>query len=236
MFDAETHYAYFDVVWKKGFVSRFTFTTVTTNIRKSTTKHNASVPRCSRPSMSSCNVLQQMLVAAPVAMETAHRQNLRWNKFFWIRKNKCSVVLPTIRGASISFGESHKADAISSSPMYGCWAGRPTRKTEPQYPIYSQYNRLTGTVGWERTTKAVRLGSIPGRVIPKTWKMVLAACPASCSALMDGCKETVDCWHRLAASAVFIAKVAAWPTAQEMGPAGQSWPSEGSTKSESKWN
>ena len=36
-----------------------------------------------------------------------------------------------------------------------------------------------------------RLDSIPGRVIPKTWKTVLAACPASCSALTGGCKGTV---------------------------------------------
>jgi len=49
--------------------------------------------------------------------------------------------------------------------------------------------RISGTA---RATKADRLGSFPSRVTPKTWKTVLAACPVSCSALMGGCKETID--------------------------------------------
>ena len=62
-------------------------------------------------------------------------------------------------------------------------------------------------------------GSNPSRVKPRTWKTVLAACPAPCSVLMDGCKEAVHerCCHWLATSAAFTAKPAAWPTAQVSG-------------------
>jgi len=47
--------------------------------------------------------------------------------------------------------------------------------------------------------------------------MVLAACPTSCSALMDWCEGTVLAryCHWLATSAAFTAKVAAWPTVKE---------------------
>ena len=40
--------------------------------------------------------------------------------------------------------------------------------------------------------------------------------PASCSAMMDGCKETVHmrCCHWLATSSAFTTKIAAWTTAQ----------------------
>ena len=71
----------------------------------------------------------------------------------------------------------------------------------------------------KRATKVGRLGSIPGRVIPKTWKTAHASCPASCSVLMGGCKGTDDarCWHCLVTSATFTAKAAAWPTTQESG-------------------
>jgi len=34
--------------------------------------------------------------------------------------------------------------------------------------------------------------SVNGRITPKTWQTVLAACTASCSALMRGCKGTVQ--------------------------------------------
>jgi len=64
------------------------------------------------------------------------------------------------------------------------------------------------------------LGSIPGRVIPKTLKAVLAACPASCSALIGGCKGGAvhaRCCHWLTTTAAFTAKPAAWPTAQASG-------------------
>ena len=42
-------------------------------------------------------------------------------------------------------------------------------------------------------------GLVPGRVIPKIWKTAHASCPASCSALMGGCKGTDDarCCHCL---------------------------------------
>ena len=48
------------------------------------------------------------------------------------------------------------------------------------------------------------------------WKMVLAACPTLCSALMDGCKGMVHarCCHWLIISAAFTAKAAVWPTVQ----------------------
>jgi len=71
---------------------------------------------------------------------------------------------------------------------------------------------LSGTVGSARATKAGRLGSVPVRVTPKTWKTV----PASCSALMDGCKEAIHA-HWLAIRAPLTAKVVVWPTAQASG-------------------
>jgi len=37
---------------------------------------------------------------------------------------------------------------------------------------------------------------LPGQVIAMTWKSVLAACPASCSALMDGYKGTVHALYQ----------------------------------------
>jgi len=74
-------------------------------------------------------------------------------------------------------------------------------------------------VGWAHTTKACRLGSIPGRAIPNTWKMVLAACPVSCSALMGRCKDTVYAWccHWFATWTAFTVKAAAVPTMQASG-------------------
>jgi len=39
---------------------------------------------------------------------------------------------------------------------------------------------------WHVLPELVVQCSVPGQVIPKTWKTVLAACPASCSALMGG--------------------------------------------------
>jgi len=40
-------------------------------------------------------------------------------------------------------------------------------------------------------------GFDPGRAVPENLKTAHAACPASCSALVDGCKETVHagCYH-----------------------------------------
>jgi len=68
-------------------------------------------------------------------------------------------------------------------------------------------------------TNTGRLGSIPRRVVPKTWKTVLAPCSTSCSALMGGCNGTLHarCCHQLVTSAAFTAKIAAWPTAQASG-------------------
>ena len=59
--------------------------------------------------------------------------------------------------------------------------------------------------------KAGRLGSIPGQVMPKTWKTLLAASPALYSA--KGRVHTRLC-HWLATSLTFTAKVASWPAAQ----------------------
>jgi len=78
-------------------------------------------------------------------------------------------------------------------------------------------------------------------VIPKTSKTVIAACPASCSALMFGCKERVPtrCFHWLAINAAFTAKAEAGPTVQARGDAratGRSWHSERSTKAACKGN
>ena len=64
------------------------------------------------------------------------------------------------------------------------------------------------------------LSSIPTRVILKTWRMVLAACPASCSALNVKRKEMVHarcCCHWLVTKEAFFTKVDAWPTAQVNG-------------------
>ena len=78
---------------------------------------------------------------------------------------------------------------------------------------------VVAPVDWARAIKSGRLGSL------------LATCPASCSALMG----TVDarCWHWLATSAAFTAKVAAWGTSQVSG--GGRWYHSGSTK-RAKWN
>ena len=60
-----------------------------------------------------------------------------------------------------------------------------------------------------RITEAGRLGSNPGRVIPKTSKTVLATCPAPCSTPTGCCKETIHarCCHWLPNSAPFTVKV-----------------------------
>ena len=44
---------------------------------------------------------------------------------------------------------------------------------------------LSNTVGQARASEAGKLSSIPDRVIPMTWKMVLAAYPASCLAARE---------------------------------------------------
>ena len=41
---------------------------------------------------------------------------------------------------------------------------------------------ISDAVGWARATTADRLGSIPGWVIPNTWKTAFAACPVLCFA------------------------------------------------------
>ena len=66
-------------------------------------------------------------------------------------------------------------------------------------------------------TEAGRLGSIPGRVIPKTGKTVLAACVQPLW-LMLGISEKLHerCCHWLATSAAFTAKVVAWSTVQSV--------------------
>jgi len=81
-------------------------------------------------------------------------------------------------------------------------------------------DRRSCPVSWPRKTNTVRRGSIPGRVVPKTWKT------ANCSsALMGGCKEKAHarCCHWLATNAAFTAKVAARPSAQTSGN-GRRWP------------
>ena len=76
--------------------------------------------------------------------------------------------------------------------------------------IRFKLDQASGTVGRARGTKPGRLDSIPGQIMLKTWKTLLAACPTSCSALMGGCKEEnhTRCCHFLATSAAFTAKVA----------------------------
>ena len=76
--------------------------------------------------------------------------------------------------------------------------------------------KLCGIDIWKIATKADRVGSIPGRIISKTWSAVLAACPDACSALMGECKGRVHAWccHWLATSAAFTAKLAVWSWAQ----------------------
>ena len=80
-------------------------------------------------------------------------------------------------------------------------------------------SKRTNTSCFGCATEGGRLGSITGRVIPKTWKTVLVACPASCSALMGGCKRTVyaRCCHWLATSVAFTAKATAWSTGYASG-------------------
>ena len=53
-----------------------------------------------------------------------------------------------------------------------------------------QYQRLMSKVQWDRAhaTEPDRQGSNPGWAIPNIWKAVFATFPASCSALMSGCK------------------------------------------------
>ena len=61
------------------------------------------------------------------------------------------------------------------------------------YTKHVLFHQLSGTFGWARTTKAGRLGLIPGRVITKTWRTALVARPISCLALRSECKKkTVD--------------------------------------------
>jgi len=68
----------------------------------------------------------------------------------------------------------------------------------------------------------MEMGSIPGRVIPKTGKTVLAACVQPLW-LMLGISEKLHerCWHWLTTSAAFTANLAAWPTAQVSGNGGR---------------
>ena len=76
-----------------------------------------------------------------------------------------------------------------------------------------------GLFGLVYTTKAGRLGSNPDWVIPKIWKMILAACLSSCSALMAGCKRTfhMQFCHWLNTSAAFTVKTAMLPRVQARG-------------------
>ena len=71
-------------------------------------------------------------------------------------------------------------------------------------------NQINGIIDW-RATKAGRLGSIPVRVTPKTWKMVLPSL-----ALGVNVAHEQFC-HWLAISPAFTAKVAAWKTVQASG-------------------
>lgn len=68
--------------------------------------------------------------------------------------------------------------------------------------VCSSFNYLFGAVGCVRDTKTGRLGSFPGRVIPKIWerKTVLAACSVSRSSLMGRCKGVHTRWYYLLAT------------------------------------
>jgi len=70
---------------------------------------------------------------------------------------------------------------------------------------------VDGAVSWAPATKAGRVDSFPGWVIPKTWKSVLVACPASCSAWLCWCEGTVHapCCHWPGTSAAFTTKTVA---------------------------
>jgi len=93
--------------------------------------------------------------------------------------------------------------------IFSCW----------QQQCQKRRSERTNTSCFRCATEGGRLGSIPGRAIPKTWKMALVACPASCSALMGGWKRTVyaRCCHWLATSAAFTAKAVAWSTGHASG-------------------
>lgn len=77
--------------------------------------------------------------------------------------------------------------------------------------VFADYPTIKNN-GWLSTHHQTgRLGLISCWVILMTWKMVFAACPALCLALMSGCTETVSalCCHWLNTSAKFTVKAAA---------------------------
>jgi len=67
--------------------------------------------------------------------------------------------------------------------------------------------------------RSCRRDAIPGRVVPKIWKTILAPSHASCLALMNGCSETDQVWccHWYVINAALTTKIAAWPHAHESG-------------------
>jgi len=73
-------------------------------------------------------------------------------------------------------------------------------------------DQLCWAVNW------ARVSSIPGRVMSKTWKTVLALCSASCSVLLDGCKGKLhdQCYNWIVINASFTTKVAAWRKASKI--------------------
>jgi len=94
--------------------------------------------------------------------------------------------------------------------------GKQTEATVSRTTLLQKLTPGSYTRDIERAPLVARLGSNPGRVKPKAWKTVLAACPATYLVLMgDGCKGQLlaRCCHWPATSAAFTAKVAAWPTA-----------------------
>jgi len=98
---------------------------------------------------------------------------------------------------------------------------------EIQY--YKDFDRLRGTMGWSRTTKAVT--TCFG--LTETWKTALAANPVSSSNSVGECKEKVRtrCWYRLATNSNPRSFVA---PAQASGD-GRRWPLVTLQKGESKW-
>ena len=111
----------------------------------------------------------------------------------------------------------HYSTLASERPQFRTWGRRscflpraPSNLVTPLPTIlrifFKLHVHLKRTVDWARVTKAGTRGSIPGRVIPKTWKTMFASCPTSYSVLLGGCKYA-RCLHWLAINAAFTTKV-----------------------------
>jgi len=99
-----------------------------------------------------------------------------------------------------------------------CFAESLWTVQETNFSTFHYCYPLNGTVE-AHATKAFGIGSYrTDRRLEKRY-LPVATYPASCSALMGGCKETVHpryC-HWLATGAAFTAKAVAWPTAHASG-------------------